>query len=106
MSAYNSQQRLDDDGNRLICILYFLARRLRDPVDRDNVFSKLGVQSFSNQEEARKQLVQHLESRQPSPIEYDIVTNKVSLTVTGQQWAQNQCDSNQIYLQYRHLENQ
>jgi hypothetical protein len=95
---------LDDQGARFICILYFLAKGIRGvDFDCDKVYAELKVGGFSDQHLARAELIQFLEDRQPSPIEYNSGTNTVKLTHSGLQWAHRQCE-NRPYSDYRSLQ--
>lgn len=96
---------LSEHGSRFVCILYFLAKGLRDNgIDSDRVYTELNAGAFPDQQLARRQLVQYLEDLQVSPIKFDKGTNTVSLTREGSQWAQRQCE-NRPYSDYRYLQN-
>lgn len=106
MAAYgNDNTRLNDHGSRFVCVLYFLARGIRNRgFDTDKVYGELGMEGFLDQQQARAEIVQFLEGEQPPRIEYDRGNNMVRLTSAGLQWAQRQCE-NRPYLDYRHLQN-
>jgi hypothetical protein len=66
MVSYDSDQRLEDHGNRFVCILYYLARDIMDrPFDSDKVYGKIGVRGFDDQQQARAELVQFLGQQNP-----------------------------------------
>ena len=105
MAAYcHGNPLLEDHGARFVCILYFLTRGIRDvDFDCNKVYAELKTGGFSDQHLARAELVQFLEERQPSPIEYNRGTYMVRLTRAGLQWAQRQCE-NRPYSDYRSLQ--
>jgi hypothetical protein len=106
MAAYGQgNPLLRDHSSRFVCILYFLAKGVRDcGFDSDRVYGELDAGGISDQHQARAELIQYLQDLQQPPIEYDRGTNTVRLTRTGLEWANNQCDT-PVYLMYRHLQN-
>jgi hypothetical protein len=105
MVSYDSDQRLEDHGNRFVCILFNLAKGITDrSFDSDKVYSKLGVAGFDDQQQARAELVQFLRQQNPQRVTYNGSNNTVSLTIEGLQWAKQECDR-PPYLDYRYLRN-
>jgi hypothetical protein len=105
MSSYDRPELLEDHGNRFVCIIYFLARGVRDRrFDADKVYGKLEKRGFDDQQQARAELIQDLEQQRLKRIEYDRSTNMVRLTDEGVQWARKECDK-PPYLDYRDLQN-
>jgi hypothetical protein len=87
MVSYDSDQRLEDHGNRFVCILYYLARDIMDrPFDSDKVYDKIGARGFDDQQQARAELVQFLGQQNPRRVTYNSSNNTVSLTIEGLQW--------------------
>jgi hypothetical protein len=105
VSYDDNPELLEDHGDRFICILFFLAKGVRGwPLNADKVFDELGMEEFKDQPQARAELVQFLEQQQPQRIQYDGATNMVRLTDQGLEWAR-ECNSNTVFIQYRHLQN-
>jgi hypothetical protein len=106
MVSYDGKpELLEDHGNRFVCILFFLARGVRDRrFDADKVYGKLEMKGFDDQQQARAELIQDLEQQRLKRIEYDPSTNMVRLTDEGVQWARKECDK-PPYLDYRDLQN-
>ena len=47
MVSYSNPELLEDHGNRFVCILFFLARGVRDRrFDADKVYGKLEMKGF------------------------------------------------------------
>ena len=104
MVSYSNPELLEDHGNRFVCILYFLARGVRDRrFDADKVYGKLEMKGFDDQQQATE-LIQHLERQRLQRVEYDQSTHMVMLTDEGVQWARKECDK-LPYLAYRDLQN-
>ena len=78
MVSYSNPELLEDHGNCFVCILFFLARGVRE--------------GFDDQQQARAELIQDLEQQRLQRIEYDWSTNMVRLTDEGVQWARKECD--------------
>jgi hypothetical protein len=94
-----------DHGDRFVCVLFYLARGIRDRgFNSDKIFSMLPTSAFDNKEQARAELVQFLQDQRPSRIEYDRTNNMVRLTDDGLRWA-NQVRYRPPCLEYRHLQN-
>ena len=105
MVSYSNPELIEDHGNRFVCIIYFLARGVRDRrFDADKVYGKLEMKVIDDQQQARAELIQHLEQQRLQRIEYDRSTNMVRLTDEGVQCARKECDK-QPYLYYRDLQN-
>jgi hypothetical protein len=105
MVSYDSDQRLEDHGNRFVCILYYLARDIMDrPFDSDKVYDKIGARGFDDQQQARAELVQFLGQQNPRRVTYNSSNNTVSLTIEGLQWAKREC-VRPPYLDYISLRN-
>jgi hypothetical protein len=104
MVSYSNPELLEDHDNRFVCILFFLARSVRDRrFDADKVYGKLEMK-VDDQQQARAELIQDLEQQRLQRIEYDRSTNMVRLTDEGVQWARKECDK-PPYLTYRDLQN-
>lgn len=99
-TAYGSNRALlEGDANRFLCVLYFLARSIMDrSFNSDNIFTKLGLEGYSDKEQARAEIVQFLQQQQK--IKYDRTNNTVSLDNEGLNWAKRNCDK-PPYLQYK-----
>lgn len=106
MVSYDDKpEMLQDHGNQFVCILFFLAKGIRGrPLNADKVFDELGMEGFNDQPQARAELVQFLEQQQPQRIQYDGANNMVRLTDQGLEWARV-CNSDPVFIQYRHLQN-
>jgi len=94
---------LEDHGNRFVCVLYFLSRGVGGrPFDSDRVYSELQMKGFTDQQQARAELVQFLETE--GLVEYNRANNTVNLTLRGLERARRHCDE-PLYGIYRHLQN-
>jgi hypothetical protein len=105
MVSYTDNGMLEDHGNRFVCVLFFMARGVRDRgFDSDKVYGKLEMKGFDDQKQARGELVQFLEDQRAQRVQYDRTNNMVRLTEDGLHWAQGECDTNPVYHTYRHLQ--
>jgi hypothetical protein len=101
--SYTNEHTRKDHGDRFVCVLFYLARGIRDKgFDSDKIFSKLPTGAFNDKEQARMELVQYLQDQRPLRIEYDRNNNIVRLTDEGLRWA-NQVRDSPPCLEYRHL---
>ena len=95
--------RLEDDGSRFICALFFLSNGIKNRgFDSDEVYSYLGAKGYGDQQMAREELVQHLEEQ--DKIVYDAKKNQVRLSTNGLAWARDEC-SKLPYEKYQYLRN-
>jgi hypothetical protein len=100
-TAYDgdSGRMLEDHANRFLCVLYFLARGIKDrSFDSYKVFGKLGLGAFADKEQARAEIIQFLQ--QQKNIRYDGTYNTVSLDTEGLNWAERECHKDP-YMQYK-----
>ena len=103
--SYTNEHTRRDHGNRFVCVLFYLARGIRDRgFNSDKIFAMLPTAAFDDKEQARAELVQYLQDQRPPRIEYDRTNNMVRLTDDGFGWA-NQVRDRPPCLEFRYLQN-
>jgi len=77
MVSYSNPELLENHGDSFVCILFFLARGVRDRgFDYDKVYCILEMKGIDDQQQARAELVQDLEQQRLQRIQYDPSTNR------------------------------